>query len=79
MSSPAESDSVERMTLSRLLSAHQKERVTAPLMFNPSLAAYEQYRKDAGADPDVQKAVAFTRERAASSAMSRRLLAVATN
>jgi hypothetical protein len=52
--------------------------VTAPLMFNPSLAAYEQYRKDAGADPDVQKAVAFTRERAASSAMSRRLLAVAT-
>ena len=28
----------------------------------PSLAAYEQYRKDAGADPDVQKAVAFAKE-----------------
>jgi hypothetical protein len=28
----------------------------------PSLAAYEQYRKDAAADPDVQKAVAFAKE-----------------
>ena len=28
----------------------------------PSLAAYEQYRKDAAVDPDVQKAVAFARE-----------------
>jgi hypothetical protein len=28
----------------------------------PSLAAYEQYREDAGADPDVQKAVAFAKE-----------------
>ena len=27
----------------------------------PSLAAYEQYRKDAGNDPDVQKAVAFAK------------------
>jgi hypothetical protein len=27
-----------------------------------SLAAYEQYRKDAGTDPDVQKAVAFAKE-----------------
>jgi hypothetical protein len=27
----------------------------------PSLAAYEQYRKDAGADPEVQKAVAFAK------------------
>jgi hypothetical protein len=28
----------------------------------PSLAAYEQYRKDAASDPDVQKAVAFAKE-----------------
>src|SRR5215470_9946930 len=28
----------------------------------PSLAAYEQYRKDAETDPDVQKAVAFAKE-----------------
>jgi hypothetical protein len=28
----------------------------------PSLAAYEQYRKDAAADPDVAKAVAFAKE-----------------
>ena len=28
----------------------------------PSLAAYEQYRKDAGNDPDVQMAVAFANE-----------------
>ena len=28
----------------------------------PSLAAYEQYREDAGKDPDVQKAVAFAKE-----------------
>lgn len=27
-----------------------------------SFAAYEQYRKDAAADPDVQKALAFARE-----------------
>jgi hypothetical protein len=27
----------------------------------PSLAAYEQYRKDAAVDPDVQKAVAFAK------------------
>ena len=36
------------------------ESDVALAMFSfPSLAAYEQYRKDAGADPDVQKAVAF--------------------
>ena len=29
----------------------------------PSLAAYEQYRKDAASDPDVQKAVAFATEK----------------
>jgi antibiotic biosynthesis monooxygenase (ABM) superfamily enzyme len=28
----------------------------------PSLAAYEQYRKDADTDPDVQKAIAFAKE-----------------
>jgi NIPSNAP protein len=28
----------------------------------PSLAAYEQYRKDAESDPDVQKAIAFVKE-----------------
>jgi NIPSNAP protein len=28
----------------------------------PSLAAYEQYRKDAENDPDVQKAIAFAKE-----------------
>jgi hypothetical protein len=28
----------------------------------PSLAAYEQYRKDAVTDPDVQKAIAFAKE-----------------
>ena len=28
----------------------------------PSLAAYEQYRKDAATDPDAQKAVAFAKE-----------------
>ena len=28
----------------------------------PSLAAYEQYRKDSAADPDVQKAIAFAKE-----------------
>ena len=28
----------------------------------PSLAAYEQYRKDSAEDPDVQKAVAFAKE-----------------
>jgi hypothetical protein len=28
----------------------------------PSLAAYEQYRKDAAADPDAQKAVAFAKQ-----------------
>ena len=28
----------------------------------PSLAAYEQYRKDAAVDPDVQKAIAFAKE-----------------
>jgi hypothetical protein len=27
-----------------------------------SLAAYEQYRRDAGTDPDVQKTVAFAKE-----------------
>ena len=27
----------------------------------PSLAAYEQYRKDAAADPDVAKAMAFAK------------------
>jgi NIPSNAP len=35
----------------------------AMAMFSfPSLAAYEQYRKNADADPDVRKAVAFARE-----------------
>ena len=35
----------------------------AVAMFSfPSLAAYEQYRKDAGADPDVQKAFAFAKQ-----------------
>jgi hypothetical protein len=39
------------------------ESDVALAMFSfPSLAAYEQYRKDAGADPDVQKAVAFAKE-----------------
>lgn len=28
----------------------------------PSLAAYERHRTDAGADPDVEKAVAFAKE-----------------
>ena len=28
----------------------------------PSLAAYEQYRKDSANDPDVQKAIAFAKE-----------------
>jgi hypothetical protein len=28
----------------------------------PSLAAYEQYRKDAATDPDVAKAVAFAKQ-----------------
>jgi hypothetical protein len=28
----------------------------------PSLAAYEQYRKDAAADPEAQKAVAFAKQ-----------------
>jgi hypothetical protein len=28
----------------------------------PSLADYERYRKDAAADPDVKKAVAFAKE-----------------
>ena len=35
----------------------------ASAMFSfPSLAAYEKYRADAAADPDVQKAVAFAKE-----------------
>jgi NIPSNAP len=39
------------------------ESDVALAMFSfPSLAAYEQYRKDAAADPDVQKAVAFAKE-----------------
>jgi hypothetical protein len=38
------------------------ESDVALAMFSfPSLAAYEQYRKDAAADPDVQKAVAFAK------------------
>jgi hypothetical protein len=42
---------------------HPKERVTSPSMFSfPSLAAYEQYRKDAAINPEVQKAVAFAKE-----------------
>jgi hypothetical protein len=28
----------------------------------PSLAAYEQYRRDAAIDPDVAKAVAFAKQ-----------------
>ncbi len=42
----------------------RKERATVALaMFSfPSLAAYEQYRKDSGADPDVQKAITFAKE-----------------
>jgi hypothetical protein len=39
------------------------ESDVALAMFSfPSLAAYEQYRKDAAADPEVQKAVAFAKE-----------------
>jgi NIPSNAP len=39
------------------------ESDVALAMFSfPSLSAYEQYRKDAGADPDVAKAVAFARQ-----------------
>jgi hypothetical protein len=44
--------------------------IALPIFSFPSLAACEQYRKDAAADPDVQKAVAFAKKRAASSAMS---------
>ena len=37
--------------------------ILALAMFSfPSLAAYEQYRKDAEKDPDVQKAIAFVKE-----------------
>lgn len=39
------------------------ESDVALAMFSfPSLAAYEQYRKAAEVDPDVQKAIAFARE-----------------
>jgi len=39
------------------------ESDVALAMFSfPSLAAYEQYRKDADTDPDVQKAIAFAKE-----------------
>ena len=39
------------------------ESDVALAMFSfPSLAAYEQYRKDAENDPDVQKAIAFVKE-----------------
>ena len=39
------------------------ESDVALAMFSfPSLAAYEQYRKDASTDPDVEKAVAFAKE-----------------
>ncbi len=39
------------------------ESDVALAMFSfPSLAAYEQYRKNASADPDVQKAIAFAKE-----------------
>lgn len=39
------------------------ENDIALAMFSfPSLAAYEQYRKDSGADLDVQKAFAFAKE-----------------
>jgi hypothetical protein len=40
---------------------HPHARASGVFSF-PSLAAYKQYRKDAGADPDVQKAVAFAKE-----------------
>ena len=39
------------------------ESDVALAMFSfPSLAAYEQYRKDAANDPDVQKAVDFAKQ-----------------
>ena len=37
------------------------DRALAVFSF-PSFAAYEQYRKDSAADPDVQKAIAFAKE-----------------
>jgi len=43
------------------LPSEGKSDVALAMFSFPSLAAYEQYRKDAGADPDVQKAVAFAR------------------
>jgi len=36
--------------------------VALALFSFPSLADYEQYRKDAAADPDVQKAMKFAKE-----------------
>jgi len=39
------------------------ESDVALAMFSfPSFAAYEQYRKDSAADPDVQKAIDFVKE-----------------
>jgi NIPSNAP len=41
----------------------EEESDVALAMFSfPSLAAYEQYRKEAGTDPGVQKAVTFAKE-----------------
>ena len=45
-----------------LLPSEGESDVALAMFSFPSLAAYERYRKDAGADPDVQKAVAFAKE-----------------
>jgi hypothetical protein len=44
------------------LPSEGKSDIALAMFSFPSLAAYEQYRKDAGADPDVQKAVAFAKK-----------------
>jgi len=44
------------------LPSEGKSDVALAMFSFPSLAAYEQYRKAAGADPDVQKAIAFAKE-----------------
>jgi hypothetical protein len=44
------------------LPSEGKSDVALAMFSFPSLAAYEQYRKDAAVDPDVQKAVAFAKE-----------------
>jgi hypothetical protein len=44
------------------LPSEGKSDVALTMFSFPSFAAYEQYRKNAGEDPDVQKAVAFAKE-----------------